>query len=78
LKKIWKGEALAHQIFNGIHLNLLRAGLVKDITELSQSPWSGHSALMGKVKRDWQKTGYVLSFKLSNGNLKMMKIRISN
>jgi REP element-mobilizing transposase RayT len=45
-----------------IHLNLLRAGLVKDIIELSQSPWSGHSALMGKVKRDWQKTGYVLSF----------------
>ena len=35
-----------------IHLNLLRAGLVKDIIELSQSPWSGHSALMGKVKRD--------------------------
>ncbi len=34
-----------------IHLNLLRAGLVKDILELNQSLWSGHSALMGKVKR---------------------------
>jgi len=45
-----------------IHLNLLRAGLVKDITELSQSPWSGHSALMDKVKREWQNSEYVLSF----------------
>ena len=45
-----------------IHLNLLRAGLVKDIIELSQSPWSGHSALMGKFKREWQKTDYVLFF----------------
>jgi REP element-mobilizing transposase RayT len=34
-----------------IHLNLLRAGLVKNIIELNQSHWSGHSALMGKVKR---------------------------
>ena len=45
-----------------IHLNLLRAGLVKDIKGLNQSPWSGHSALMGKVKRPWQNTEYVLSF----------------
>ena len=45
-----------------IHLNLLRAGLVKDIIELSQSPWSGHSVLMGKVKREWQNTEYVFSF----------------
>jgi len=45
-----------------IHLNLFRAGLVKDILELNQSPWSGHSALMGKVKRKWQNSEYVLSF----------------
>ncbi len=45
-----------------IHLILLRAGLVKDIVGLSQSPWSGHSALMGKVKREWQDTDYVLSY----------------
>jgi REP element-mobilizing transposase RayT len=45
-----------------IHLNLLRAGLVKDIIELSQGPWSGHSALMDKVKREWQNSEYVLSF----------------
>jgi len=44
-----------------IHLNLIRAGMVKSIKELNRSPWSGHSALIGYVKRDWQDTGYVLS-----------------
>jgi putative transposase len=45
-----------------IHLNLLRAGLVKDLKELGRNGWSGHSALVGKVKRQWQNTEYVLSF----------------
>lgn len=45
-----------------IHLNLLRAGLVKDLLELSHNPWSGHSALMGNVNREWQETDYILSF----------------
>jgi putative transposase len=45
-----------------IHLNLIRAGLVKDMGSLNRSPWSGHSALMGYIKRDWQDTEYVLSF----------------
>ena len=44
-----------------IHLNPLRAGIVKDLRELSQSLWSGHSALTGKIKRSWQDTAYVLS-----------------
>jgi len=32
-----------------IHLNLLRGGVVKDMNGLNSSPWSGHSALLGKV-----------------------------
>ena len=36
--------------------------MVERIEELNRSPWSGHSGLMGYVKRDWQDTGYVLSF----------------
>jgi putative transposase len=44
-----------------IHLNLLRAGLVKDLEALNHSAWSGHSALLGTVKRDWQDTTYILS-----------------
>src|SRR3989339_1487158 len=53
-----------------IHLNLLRAGLVKDLKELNRNPWSGHSALVGKVKRKWQNTGYVLSYFGSGNNAK--------
>ena len=45
-----------------IHLNLLRAGLVKSLNELDRCPWSGHSTLMGKVERKWQNTEYTLSF----------------
>jgi len=29
---------------------------------INRSPWSGHSALMGYIKRGWQDTGYILSF----------------
>ena len=44
-----------------IHLNLFRSGLVEDLDELSRNPWSGHSALLGKVEREWQDTEYVLA-----------------
>ncbi len=45
-----------------IHLNLLRGGVVKDMNGLNDSPWSGHSALLGRVERKWQDTDYVLSY----------------
>ncbi|MBW2480333.1 MAG: transposase [Deltaproteobacteria bacterium] len=44
-----------------IHLNLLRAGLVDDFAHLAQSPWSGHSAVLGFCEFSWQDTEYVLS-----------------
>jgi hypothetical protein len=50
-----------------IHLNLLRSELVKNLNELNKNRWSGHSAIVGKVKRDWQDTQYVLSFFGSDG-----------
>ena len=43
-----------------IHLNPLRAGIVGDLKALSTYPQTGHSALMGKIKNEWQDTGYVL------------------
>ena len=61
-------DAYLKELVRYIHLNPLRAGLVKDIKELNRSPWSGHSALMGKIKRPWQNTGYVLSFFGNEGN----------
>ena len=44
-----------------IHLNLIRAGMVKGLRGLNRSPWSGHSVLMGYQRREWQDTGCVLS-----------------
>ncbi|UCF72437.1 MAG: transposase [Deltaproteobacteria bacterium] len=45
-----------------IHLNPLRAGMVKDMSALGRYPWTGHSVLVGKVKRVWQDTVTVLSY----------------
>ena len=45
-----------------IHLNPLRAGMVRTIKVLERYPWSGHSAIMGTVKREWQDTGEVLRY----------------
>ncbi len=44
-----------------IHLNPLRARILSDIKELNKYPYSGHSVLMGRKKRKWQDTKYVLS-----------------
>jgi putative transposase len=38
------------ELIRYIHLNPLRAGLVKDIRELDKYPWSGHSAILGRRK----------------------------
>ena len=43
-----------------IHLNPRRAGVVQDIEALRGYPRCGHSALMGKGRREWQDTEYVL------------------
>ncbi len=43
-----------------IHLNPLRAGIVKSIEELERYPWCGHSVLTARRKNDWQETEYVL------------------
>ena len=43
-----------------IHLNPLRAKVVKDLNELKRYAFCGHSVLMGKRKNDWQDCPYVL------------------
>jgi len=45
-----------------IHLNPLRANLVRSIKELDTYPWCGHSVLIGKRKNDWQDRDYVLKW----------------
>ena len=43
-----------------IHLNPLRAGIVGEMEGLRDYRWAGHSAIMGRVKREWQDIGTVL------------------
>ncbi|MGH7802958.1 MAG: transposase, partial [Candidatus Binatia bacterium] len=43
-----------------IHLNPLRAGIVRTLCELDAYPYSGHSAVLGVVPRQWQETSAVL------------------
>ena len=43
-----------------IHLNPIRAGLVKDLDELNTYPYCGHSVVMGKGKHGWQNVKEVL------------------
>jgi len=44
-----------------IHLNPVRAKIVKDINGLDRYKWTGHSVLMGKQQREWQEVDEVLS-----------------
>jgi hypothetical protein len=43
-----------------IHLNPLRASIVKNLSELDRYPWSGHRTLVGREKSGWQERKYVL------------------
>jgi len=45
-----------------IHLNPLRAGVVRKIEELNKYAWTGHSAIMEEVERKWQDTEKVLAY----------------
>ena len=45
-----------------IHLNPLRAGLVKDLDALDNYAFSGHSVLMGRHQQSWQNSKSVLAW----------------
>jgi putative transposase len=49
------------QLVRYLHLNPLRAGIVKDLPGLDRYPYTGHAALTGRVPRPWQATGEVLA-----------------
>ena len=53
-------DAYLLELVRYIHLNPVRAGIVKDIKALDKYPFSGHSAIMGKVMRQWQDVDWVL------------------
>ena len=48
------------ELVRSIHLNPLRARIVKNLRELARYPYSGQTALVGKGEYRWQDTGAVL------------------
>jgi REP element-mobilizing transposase RayT len=53
-------ESYLLELVRYIHLNPLRAGMVKSLDELDHYPWSGHAVLMGYRKFSGQETEAVL------------------
>ena len=53
-------ESYLLELVRYIHLNPLRAAVVKSMGELDHYPWSGHAVLVGKRKNAWQEREYVL------------------
>jgi REP element-mobilizing transposase RayT len=53
-------DAYFKELIRYIHLNPLRANIVQDIKQLEIYPYSGHSAILGKNKRQWQSINSVL------------------
>ena len=49
------------ELIRYIHLNPLRAGIVRDLEALDSYPYAGHSAIMGRCKREWQSVDSALS-----------------
>lgn len=55
-------DAYFRELVRYIHLNPIRAKVVKSLPELDTYRWSGHGVLMGEVKHQWQDREYVLSW----------------
>ena len=59
---ICQEETYLRELVRYIHLNPIRAGMIKALNELKDFKYCGHGTLMGKIKRDWQDTDYVLGY----------------
>jgi putative transposase len=55
-------DAYLLELVRYIHLNPLRAKLVKDMDQLGKYPFSGHGIIMGKFDQPWQDCKAVLAF----------------
>jgi REP element-mobilizing transposase RayT len=55
-------DAYFTELVRYIHLNPLRAKLVKSLPQLDHYRWCGHGVLMGKVENEWQDRDYVLKW----------------
>jgi len=55
-------DAYFLELVRYIHVNPVRARVVKSLPALDKYHWTGHGVLMGKVKHEWQDRDYVLSW----------------
>ena len=55
-------DAYLLELVRYIHLNPVRAGLVGDLAQLDQYPFSGHGTLMGNYEQPWQNSEGVLRY----------------
>ncbi len=53
-------ERYLMELVRYVHLNPVRAGVVKSVPALARYPWCGHAALLGREERPWQETAAVL------------------
>ena len=53
-------DAYLLELVRYTHLNPLRASIVGDLEQLDSYPYAGHSALMGRKRRSWQDSRYIL------------------
>jgi putative transposase len=58
---ICQEDVYLKELVRYIHLNPLRAGIVKDIEELASFPYTGHATLIGKISYLWQDETFILS-----------------
>jgi len=55
-------EVYLKELIRYIHLNPLRAGLVKDLNGLDSYRFAGHGAIMGKNPNEWQSVDQTIAF----------------
>lgn len=55
-----EAESYFLELVRYIHLNPLRARVVRDLDELASFPWTGHATILGTRDRPWQTTATVL------------------
>jgi REP-associated tyrosine transposase len=55
-------DAYLLELVRYIHLNPLRAGLVKDLEHLGRYRFCGHGVILGKFKQPWRSTQEVLAY----------------
>ena len=54
-------ESYFLELVRYIHLNPVRAGIVKDSESLERYPWTGHGTIMGYCLNNWMDADYVLA-----------------